>query len=142
MVFVFSVEKLKCQKRRKMEVGYRRTAVSSSFLQKPHREDLRVLEGFSGGSVVKNPPANSGDMGLIPELERSPGEGNGNPMQQSCLGDPMNSGAWQATVHRVTNSQIQFSDSTCYNKKGYLALAKLILVWKKHSSVLSERSRR
>ena len=42
--------------------------------------------GFPGGSVVKNPPANAGDMGLIPGWEKSPGEGNGNPLQYSCLG--------------------------------------------------------
>ena len=45
--------------------------------------------GFPGGSVVKNLPANSGDMGLIPGLGRSPGEENGNPIQYSCLGNPI-----------------------------------------------------
>ena len=44
------------------------------------------LNGFPGGSVVKNPPANAGDSGLIPGLGRSPGEGNGNPLQYSCNG--------------------------------------------------------
>ena len=57
--------------------------------------------GFPGGSVVKNPPANEGDMGSIPGLGRSPGEGNGNPLQYSCLGNPMDRGAWQAIVHEV-----------------------------------------
>ena len=55
--------------------------------------------------VVKNPPANTGDvrvMGLIPESGRSPGEGNGNSLQYSCLENPMHRRAWQATVHRVT----------------------------------------
>ena len=51
--------------------------------------------GFHGGSVVKNPPANSGDVSSIPGSGRSPGEGNGNPLQYSCLGDPMDRGAWQ-----------------------------------------------
>ena len=51
--------------------------------------------GFPGGSVVKNLPANEGDAGLIPESGRSPGEGNGNPFQYSCLGNPMGRGAWQ-----------------------------------------------
>ena len=55
--------------------------------------------GFPGGSVVKNPPANAGDMGLIPGLRRYPGEGNGNLFQYSFLGNPMDRGAWQATVH-------------------------------------------
>ena len=58
-----------------------------------------VTKGFSGGSVVKNPPANEGDMGLIPGSGRSPEGGNGNPFQYSCLGNPMDRGAWWATVH-------------------------------------------
>ena len=55
-----------------------------------------------GGSVVKKLPANAGDIGSIPGLERSPGEGNGNTHQYSCLGNPMNRGAWQAIAHGVT----------------------------------------
>ena len=58
--------------------------------------------GFPGGSVVKNPPANAGDTGLIPGLGRFPGGGNGNPLQYSCLGNPMNRGALRAVVHGVT----------------------------------------
>ena len=60
--------------------------------------------GFPGGSEVKNLPANAedaGDMGLIPGLGRSPGEGNGNPLQYSCVENSMDRGAWQATVHGV-----------------------------------------
>ena len=57
--------------------------------------------GFPGGSVVKNPPANEGDMGSIPGSGRSSGEGNGTPLQSSCLGKPMNRGAWWATVSGV-----------------------------------------
>ena len=49
--------------------------------------------GFPGGSVVKNPPANTGDMGSISGLGKSPGERNGNPLQYSCLGNPMDRGA-------------------------------------------------
>ena len=52
--------------------------------------------------MVKNPPVNAGDTGLIPRLERAPGEGNGTPLQYSCLGNPMDGGAWWATVHVVT----------------------------------------
>ena len=55
----------------------------------------------------KNPPTNAGDVrdvGSIPGLGRSPGEGNGNPLQYSSLENPMNGGAWQALVHRVTKS--------------------------------------
>ena len=61
--------------------------------------------GFPGGSLVKNPPANGGDaadMGSIPGRGRSPGEGNGTPLQYSCLENPMDRGAWRATVHGVT----------------------------------------
>ena len=57
--------------------------------------------GFPGGSVVKNPPANEGDMGSIPGSGRSSGEGSGTPLQSSCLGKPMNRGAWWATVSGV-----------------------------------------
>ena len=60
--------------------------------------------GLTGGSVVKNPPPNAGDSGLIPGLGRSPGEGNGNPLQYSCLENRMGRGVWQATVHGVTQS--------------------------------------
>ena len=58
-----------------------------------------------GCSAVKNPPANAGDVGLIPGLGRSPGEGNGNPLQYSCLENPMDRGAWWATVHGVTKNE-------------------------------------
>ena len=58
---------------------------------------------FPGGSVVDNPPDNSGDAGSIPGSGRSPGEGNGNPLQYSCLGNPMDRGAWWATVHGVAS---------------------------------------
>ena len=57
--------------------------------------------GFPGGSVVRKPPANAGDTGWIPGSERAPREGNGKPLQYSCLGNPMARGAWQATVHGV-----------------------------------------
>ena len=57
--------------------------------------------GFPGGSVVKNLPANAGDVGSIPGSERSPGEGNGSPLQYSCLENPMDRANWWATVHRV-----------------------------------------
>ena len=56
---------------------------------------------FPGGSVVKNPPANAGDVNSIPELGRSSGERNGNPLQHSSLRNPMDRGAWSATVHGV-----------------------------------------
>ena len=51
--------------------------------------------------MVKSLPANAGDVGLIPVSRRSPGVGNGNPLQYSCLENPMERGAWRATIHRV-----------------------------------------
>ena len=65
---------------------------------------------FPGGSVVKNLPVNAGDMGSIPDPERSPGEEHGNPLQYSCLGNPMDRGAWQATVHGLAKSGTQLCD--------------------------------
>ena len=62
---------------------------------------------FPGGPVVKNLPASVGDMrnvGSIPGSGRSPGGGHGNPLQYSCLENPMDRGAWQATVHRLAQS--------------------------------------
>ena len=64
-------------------------------------EILHNLRGFPGGSVVKNLPANTGDVGLIPWVGKIPGEGNGNPLLYFCLGNPMDRGAWWAIVHGV-----------------------------------------
>ena len=69
--------------------------------------------GFPGGSVVKNPPANAGDtrdMGSIPGLGRSPGEGNSNPLWYSFLENPMDRGTWWAVVLGVAESQTQLRD--------------------------------
>ena len=60
---------------------------------------------FPGGSEGKASACNAGDPGSIPELGRSPGEGNGNPLQYFCLENSMDGGAWWATVHGVTKSQ-------------------------------------
>ena len=60
---------------------------------------IYIYIGLPDGAVVKDPPANSGDMGSITGSGRSPGEGNGNPLKYSCLGNPMDRGAWRATVH-------------------------------------------
>ena len=65
-----------------------------------------LLMGVPSGSVVKNLPANPGDSGLIPGSARSPGEGNGNPLQYSCLGNSMDRGAWWATVHGVAEFDV------------------------------------
>ena len=70
---------------------------------------LNMCVGIPGGAVVKNPVANAGDTGdagSIPGSGRSPGIENGNPLQYSCLGNPMDRGTWQATVHGVTESDM------------------------------------
>ena len=61
--------------------------------------------GFPGDASGKNPPANAGDLGLIPGLGRSPGGGHGNPLQYSCLENPTDGEAWMSTVHRIAKSQ-------------------------------------
>ena len=88
---------------------------------------LNSNEGFLGGSVVKNPPANAGGAGSIPGSGRPPGGGNGNPLEYSCLGNPMDRGGWQATVHgvakesdtmqRLNNKQQQNSFKTDLRKR-------------------------
>ena len=65
---------------------------------------------MQNGSAVKNPPTNAGDADSIPEWRRSPQKGNGNPLQYSCLGKPMDRGAWCATVHGVAKIQTRLSD--------------------------------
>ena len=62
------------------------------------------LLGFPGGSLLKNPPANAGDMDSTPGSERSTGEENDNQLQYSCLGNPMDRGAWWATIHGAIKS--------------------------------------
>ena len=64
-----------------------------------------VAIGFPGGSEVKASASNPGDLGSIPGSGRSSGDGNGNPVQYSCLENPMDGGAWWATVHGVAKSQ-------------------------------------
>ena len=80
--------------------------------KKPEGWDICILTtdswAFQVALVVKNPPGNAGnirDTGLIPGLGRSPGAGNDNPLQYSCLENPLDRGAWQAAVHKVTKSQ-------------------------------------
>ena len=77
------------------------------------KEELQFRKGFPGGSVVKIPPANAGDARdarSIPGLGRSPGGDMATQSQYSCLENPMNRGAWWATVHGVTKSWTQLSD--------------------------------
>ena len=93
------------------KLNYRQPFVSTEdlligekiFIKFPKEKlEFLVCLGFPVGPVVKNSPANSGDMGLIPGSERSLREVNGNPLLYSCLGNPMDRGAWQVTVHEVT----------------------------------------
>ena len=69
-----------------------------------------MLNSSPGDLPVKNLPVNAGDAGLIPGLRRSPGGGNGNPLQYSCLKNPMDRAAWWATVQGVTKSQTRLSN--------------------------------
>ena len=78
-----------------------------------HFNYLHSYKGFPDGIVIKNPPVDAGDTrdaGSIPESGRSPGGGRGSPLQYSCLENPMDRGAWRATVHGVAESQTRLSD--------------------------------
>ena len=70
---------------------------------------------FPGGTEGKVSACNAGDPGSIPGSGRSPGEGNGNPLQYSCLENPMDRGAWWATVHGVAKSRTQLSNFTFFH---------------------------
>ena len=70
--------------------------------EKLNNMSQRSHAGFSGGSVVRNPPANAGDPGSIPGLGSSSGEGNGNPLQYCCLENSMDREVWSTTVYGVT----------------------------------------
>ena len=88
--------------------------------------------GFPGGSEVKASACNAGDLGLIPGLGRSPGERNGYPLQYSCLENPLDGGAWWATVHGVAKNRTRLSDfvsSTyfCVDTSEYVVLCLVTL---------------
>ena len=78
-----------------------------------------LYKSFPGGSDDKASACSAGDLGLIPGLGRSPGEGNGNPFQYSCLENSMDWGAWWATVHGVAKSQTRLSNFTLLYKRGF-----------------------
>ena len=73
------------------------------------RWDYSCFGGFPCGTVAKNLSAKAGDAGSVPESGRSPGEGNGNPLQYSCLGNPMDRGAWWAIAREVAKSWTRLS---------------------------------
>ena len=83
--------------------------------------------GFPGGSDGKESACNAGYSGLIPGLGRSPGEVKGNPLQYSCWDNPMERGAWRATVHGVTKSWTRLS-LTCTLTKKSLCMTKFLLI--------------
>ena len=70
------------------------------------------MRAFPGGSDSKESACNAGDLGLIPDSGRSAGEGNGYPLQCSCLENPMDRGDWQTTVHGIAKSQTRLSNLT------------------------------
>ena len=78
--------------------------VCASPVHKETKQRGKTLSDFPGGSDSKTSAYNAGDLGSIPVSGRSPGEGNSNPLQYSCLENPMDRGAWQATVHGVAES--------------------------------------
>ena len=103
---------------------------SSKYRKLLHLIFFNLLPGaLQAALVVKNPPANAGDirdMVFIPGLGRSPGEGNGNPLHSSCLGNPMDRGAWWATVHGVTENRTWLTDWTTTK---YVDTFNFIKVW-------------
>ena len=88
----------------KCKEKFSKKVFATSILMKTVLEDDFIASSYSfrGGSVVKNLTASTGDSGSVPELGRSPGEGDGNPLQYSCLGNAAYRGTWRDTVHRVT----------------------------------------
>ena len=91
-----------------MKFGRHHCACCECRVEEEFGSSYTLLVGFLSDLVVKNLPANAGDAGSIPESGRSPGEEKGNPLQYSGLGQPMDRGAWWATVHGVTEE----SDTT------------------------------
>ena len=103
------------------------TLASSSVLMNPDTSLVMYTRGCPRGDnprthrawaslvamLAKNPPTNVGDTGSIPGSGRSPRDRNGNPLQHSCLGNPMDRGAWQAVVQEVAKSQIRLSTQAC-----------------------------
>ena len=82
-------------------------------------KEKRLFSVNPGGSVVKDTPAKAGELSLIPRLGRSPGEGNGNALQYSCLGNPINRGVWWATVLGVVKELDTTQQLNNNNKKKY-----------------------
>ena len=93
---------------------------------------MYIYKDFPSGSVIKDTLANAGDTGdrvWICESGRSSGEGNGNPLQYSCLENSMDRGAWWATVHRVTKRQTQLSMHACNAWNYKHVIFKCLVIW-------------
>ena len=89
------------------------SCMSSSMTPLPHTQHPFNNSYFLGGSVVKNPPANAGDMSSVPESGRSPGEDDGNSLQYSCLENPVDREAWKATIHGIAKSRTWLNVHAC-----------------------------
>ena len=86
----------------KLPMSLSTNSFTCSLIQLPK---LIIFMGFPSGSDCKESTCNAGDSGSIPRSGRTSGEGNGYPLQYSCMGNPMDKGAWQATIHGVKKSQ-------------------------------------
>ena len=125
-----------------MKVEITKGKLKKSHIHKNH-EFIKIMQSKRLPLVVNNLPANAGDArdtGLIPGLGRSPGAGNGNTFQCTCLENPKDRGAWQATVHRVTKSQMFLAAFFIIDKTWMQAKCLLIDKWlKQHAcSVVSD----
>ena len=110
--------------------------VSFGTVIAPAGESFSLLVFYNGAShvalAVKNLPANAGDIrdvGSIPGLGRSPGEGNGNPLQYSCLENPMDRGAWWATVHRTAKSRTQLEQLSTRTQLKFIHSHSCVVLW-------------
>ena len=115
--------------------GQRQSSLSPIILFYLHKHTITHTRNFKTfnhcqvAPMVKNLPAKAGDVrdtGLIPGLGRSPGGGHGNPLQYSCLENPMDRGAWRATVHGVTKSPTGLSDRA-HRHSCFMRLCSLLL---------------
>ena len=97
-----------------------------------------ILQGFLCGSAGKESVCDVGDLGLIPVLGKSPGEGNGNPLQYSCPENPIHRGAWRGTVHSITKSQAGLSD-WIELRMNIRKNRKFINMWKFRNSLLNNQ---
>ena len=109
MILFYSITAYKYMPTEKTEPGNNKTTTTLVNEKKRNRIKINLSyvlkQDFSGGSDSKASIYNAGDPGSIPGSGRSPGEGNGTPLQHYCLENPMDTGAWQATVHGVAKSR-------------------------------------